>query len=70
MASTKQNIKATGFYKRAIEQVIAAKRETATFLSGLCIKSYAIASGFALGELLRSMASRMLRLRSYIFQNG
>jgi hypothetical protein len=41
---------------RRAEQVIAPKRETATFLFSLRVKFYVVAGGFALGELWRSMA--------------
>ena len=39
------------------EQVIAPKRETATFLKTLRVKFYVVAGGFALGERRRWIAS-------------
>jgi hypothetical protein len=43
------------------EQVIAPKRETATLLKALRVKSELVAGGFALGELSRSASSHYNR---------
>jgi hypothetical protein len=45
------------FMSKQAEQVIAPKRETATLLKTLLVKSKLVAAGFALGELRRSTAS-------------
>jgi hypothetical protein len=43
----------TAEYEKRTQQVIAPKRETATFLKSLRVKFYIVAGGFALGELHR-----------------
>jgi hypothetical protein len=47
------------------EQVIAPKRETATFLFSLRVKFYVVAGGFALGELRRYMLFGKIELELF-----